>query len=150
MEYLFVNKQPRILGLCTGHRLMPKRNMIEMSEAQYALATQNRHFQHWQKVGWVAVGPQATVEAPAQEASLSEEQIAALDSKNVKKSIALIEACSNQELLAQWHERDQRSTVKQAIEERIGVLEGEVAPGTPGQDDMPPGVDEVFGDNAKE
>jgi len=138
MQIIFNNKQPRLLGTCTGRRLMPGKNVFEISDdgapgsislVELQTIRADRTFQGWQKLAWVAVSqpsaPLAADKGPEDEP----DQLGLLDEITVSEAEVLIFACSDLELLAKWHERDKRKGVQKLIEERIQDIE------TPADDD---------------
>ena len=54
-NYTFYNKQARLLGTCTGHKLMPGKNVLSLTSALYQMITSNEQFQNWMALGWVSV-----------------------------------------------------------------------------------------------
>lgn len=148
MKVCFVNRKPRILGLCFGgKRLLPGKSEIELSEKEYRLVMKDEQLQSWLKLGWVAVNqPALEVEAaqPVVEEELEPDNKPedALSGVGLDQARIMIAACSDPELLLAWHEKDRRKGAKEAIEARmkeIGAIEEE-------EKDLPEGVDEVFGD----
>jgi hypothetical protein len=122
------NRQARILGLCTGHKLAPAPHPqeLEMPQEQLAMLLSDQTFRSWQKLGWVSVVQDNAPSArPLRQLDVPDEpELAdALDDVNVEGARALIAATDDLELLSVWHKRDRRKTVKSAIEDRIAALE---------------------------
>lgn len=126
MKVKITNRQPRFLGTCTGHRLVPGVNVLDMTEAQFNTLRQDAGFQSWQKLGWAAFvqdqAPIAEGEVPV-EVPEAADLSAALEGKNLVDAKLMIAATTDLELLATWHEKDARKGVRQAIEARIVELE---------------------------
>lgn len=125
------NNQPRLLGLCTGHQLLPGRGKVhelEMTEEQRAQLFNDPTFRSWCKLGWIGqLQPSAP---PAPEAPHKDRIQAApdpvgadaLDGVNVEQAKVMITVASDPDLLAAWHARDARKTVKKAVEARLAEL----------------------------
>lgn len=147
------NKQPRMLGTCTGRKLMPGKNKLDdVSEEEALKIVNNDQFKGWLRIGWVSVasGGAATV-APTAEGEEATDEIAplaedALQKQTVEKAKAMIAACADEDLIEAWYGVEKRKTVRAALELRMAALTGMDPPAA----DLPDGVDEVFGEGTPE
>lgn len=148
------NSQARILGTCTGRKLLPGKNKFtDMGEKEFATMLQDEGFRSWQKLNWVTVAQPVFDGAPLVPKKPEANPLEMLDGVTVENAKPLIAACEDESLLEAWYERDERKGIKTLIEERVTILlqpavtkadEPEVDP------DLPDGVDQVFGDVAEE
>lgn len=159
MQVIFTNRQPRILGTCTGRRLLPGRHQHSIGDKELATILACEQFKSWQKLGWVKVKmPQAEGElyVPALEEGGGQEPDAepapedALQEVNLVTAKELIAACGDPELLAAWYDKDTRKGAHEAIMERLEALD--VADNPPAEDDASGGdpVDAPSGDDPED
>jgi len=153
MKVQFNNKQARMLGTCTGRKLMPGKNAYDMSEEELQTILADDQFKGWQRLGWIAFVQPQMVGTPFDGKEVvkefdGESPEDALKDLNVEDSLPVIAACSDPELLLQWFDRESRVTLKRVIEKRIEELDPgeEDEPNVVDVDDNPESVDEVFGD----
>jgi len=122
MKITIRNKTARMLGTCTGHKLVPGKNELDIPETHVQTILGNEQFKSWQKLAWVSVA-QEKAETPAPAEAEKEDLSGALDDLNLQEASEMISACADAELLLVWHDRDKRKGVKQAIEDRVAELE---------------------------
>ena len=130
MQVQFSNKQPRLLGTCTGRKLKPGKNLFDMEESELQKILQDQQFKNWQKLGWVAfIQGKIEVEKKEENKKPSDDLLGALEELNAEQAKDKIADCDDCNLLKSWHELDKRKGVQGAIEERIAELEaGEDGP----------------------
>lgn len=150
------NSQPRMLGLCTGHQLMPGRgkvHSVEMTEAQRDTLLADPTFRSWQKLGWVglvkdAVQPKREARFKAPPAPIGADALADV---NVEQARAMIQVAYDPDLLAAWHAGDERKTVKKFVEARLAALEKEELENNPDEGEtLPPEDDVGLGDEIED
>lgn len=138
-----VNRQPRVLGTCTGRRLLPGKNAYNGTPEELQKIVADLQFKSWQKLGWIVIindpdsqaslpGIPATADAVAStagaEAAKDESLVDALESLNVEQANDMIASCADLALLADWRKHDGRKGVRKAAAARIAELKGAETP----------------------
>lgn len=130
MKVRIKNHSPKILGLITGHKLMPRSRgknapqEFDLTEAQHANLMACKQFKAWQKLGWCALvaepaAPKAASEPPA------EEKLAGLGTRAAKDAVR---EETDTALLETWRDGETRRTVQKVIKERLEELADDRAP----------------------
>ena len=143
MKVRLKNHQPKILGLVTGHKLMPRSpghntQDFEMTDEQFKKLIKNEQFRSWCKMGWCAL----LQEAPGKSAPEEVAPELLLDKHGTRAAKDLVRGENSVELLTAWHEREPRRTVQKVIADRLAEL---AEPASPAELEPDEGFDEVFG-----
>ncbi len=119
---LITNTRPTYLRTSTRYQLLPGNKANEVPLEEFQKFEKCKIFDNWKKLGWVRMR-MPKEDAPIEELdTVDDQEGSTLEGFTVPEAKKLVLATEDMDLLLQWHAKEKRAQVRNAVTKRIEEL----------------------------